>query len=82
MNPLEGNLPKIIDKYFSNWNQTIITLASLTLAVSILVYIVYKLYEKIFAKTEISGLNKENIELNKLLNEKLIRLTELIYEQE
>lgn len=65
MNPLEGNLPKIIDKYFSNWNQTIITLASLTLAVSILVYIVYKLYEKIFAKTEISGLNKENIELNK-----------------
>ena len=33
MNPLEGNLPKIIDKYFSNWNQTIITLASLTLEI-------------------------------------------------
>lgn len=65
VNPLEGNLPKIIDKYFSNLNQTIITLASSILAVSILVYIVYKLYEKIFAKTEISGLNKENIELNK-----------------
>lgn len=60
INPLEENLPRIIDKYFSNLNQAVITIASLILAVSIVVYIVYKLYEKIFATTESSGLKSKN----------------------
>lgn len=67
VNPIEENLPRIIDKYFSDINQAIITIGSAILAVSIVVYIVYKLYEKIFATTEMSGLKlkRENIELNK-----------------
>ena len=60
INPLEENLPRIIDKYFSNLNQAAITITSLILAVSIVVYIVYKLYEKIFATTESSGLKAKN----------------------
>lgn len=66
-NPLEENLPRIIEKYFSNINQAIITVGSGILAVAIIVYILYKLYEKLFATAEISNLKtkKENIELNK-----------------
>ena len=66
-NPLEENLPRIIEKYFSNLNQAIITISSAILAVTIVVYILYKLYEKIFVTTEMSNLKlkKENIELNK-----------------